>query len=75
MHTYRLPDGTVTSDAAVYASTWCAFGEKVEPFFPGYVVDAFDPDIRFAAIDFSHTFSLPLPAIRALLTAVGKELP
>ena len=73
MGVYRLPDGTVTSDAAVYGNAWCDLGEKVERFFPGYVVDAFDPDVRFSAIDFSHTFSLPLPAVRALLTVVGKE--
>lgn len=75
MSIYRLPDGTVTSDAAVYGGAWLTLGEKVERLFPGYAVDAYDPDIRFSASDFSHTFSLPLRAVRALLTAVGKELP
>lgn len=44
--TYRLPDGTVTTDPDVYGDAWLALGKALEAIFTGYKADAFNPGIR-----------------------------
>lgn len=72
---YRLPDGTCTDDPEQHADAWLELGKRCESFFPGYVADAFNPDIRLTLwiknrwggdMAASHV-NLDLQAVEALL--------
>lgn len=76
---YRLPNGTITSDLDLYGNTWNEFGLKVASYFPGYTFTACDPMVVLSRIE-SHTdgtcsyvgtFSLPIMACNCLIS--GKE--
>ena len=45
---YRLPNGDITRSQKQYFEAWEALIDKVEAFFPGYKVVAYDPGLRLS---------------------------
>lgn len=63
----RLPNGGTTKDLQVYLAMWDEFIMKVEYFFPGYKVFAYDSDMSLRHPDCTHTLSLSMHAARVLI--------
>ena len=45
--TFRLANNKITTNAEEYAKAWTDLGNAVLAFFPGYVLSAIDPMLRF----------------------------
>jgi hypothetical protein len=78
---YRMPDGRTTTDAMKYSRAWRRIGRKLEKMFPGYTLNAFDPNLHFAAWGPKNehgynpvydTFTISLRAAKVLL---GEDRP
>lgn len=70
---YRLPDGSITSDVNLYADTWFALANQVAALFPGYQVNGVDPGISLASSDWKSSLSLTVEQANALLAEVKRQ--
>lgn len=52
---YRLPDFSFTYDRDLYLREWGDLTSQVLQFFPGYSLDAFNPDLYFVKWEEQNT--------------------
>jgi hypothetical protein len=66
---YRLPDGKLTTDFAVYSNAWQKLAEPIEKA-TGTKLTGFDPALSFATPDFKCSFQLGLFEAKLLSAAL-----
>lgn len=71
MRTFRLPDGTETTDGERYHEEWEKLCKAVEKLLPDYRVGGFDPDLLLHCRD-SRKRGFNLPTDVALTLTQGK---
>lgn len=71
---FRLPDGTMTPDSAVYAEAWRRLAQPVlDCISDEWEVGAFDPDVVFVRKDcLAVSFTVPAKVAKALGAALTK---
>lgn len=70
---YRMPDGSTTSDVNLYADTWFALANEVATLFPGYQVHGVDPGISLTSADWKASLQLTVEQAKLLLAEVKRR--
>lgn len=68
---YRLPDGSTTTDPHVYSGTWLSLVRQLEPIL-GASCTAFDPGLVFRRQDGSD-YDLPIDVAHLILRLSGSK--